>query len=797
MPSHRFNAVLAVSIVLLSAWPTDVRAQHEEHQHAGSTGASSVSITGVVLCADGPPLPGAVVQLFAIGDLTGVARASTISDATGRFNLAARSGNYRLRISYLGHVGFEKNADVETGAGLNVGSVRLAISAIEFDALVATAEKDRVRLSAGETVFDATKSATSAGGTIADALRKVPGLETTPDGKLSMRGNANVVVLMNGQRTVLKDEALVAFLNQMPASALERIEAATSVGAVQDADGSGGLVNLVFRDDASGLRPTYSLAASGATAQQYTASASTAGGAGRLTWDASYSFSSKKPETTLHTMRDNWLAQPALQTSHQLSSADAEHRLHAITLGSGLRVGATHSVAVRGAYSWMRGVFDNQTDFADISSSGSRTGESLLRSTLTHTIPTVDASLSWRYRGAGRRRLSLSLNARGGGGIERFDGMYQRDLSSFSTSMRSRRSEFDLENSGSLDAFGARFTFGHKLQQRDVSASYEVVEDQMRQESFTHGQTINALFTSASRVTGRFYVEAGVRAENESRDVAVNGSRVNDRGNQQLFPSLQLHWPHEPTGKYQYHIAYARRIDRPEPSMLNPFSMGEDDMNAFIGSPYLRPEIVQQVEFGIRRASANTTVVLTPFARTSENPIRPIKAVTESGRTTTSLQNLDRATAAGIDLSSNLRLRAWATASLAASVYYLGVTGNDGVYVNARAALDARITERSVLQLFVTRSSSQPVEQGEILANTTTDLAVAHRFGRDERGTLTLRISDPFNSSRLAFKVGDPTFTQYSERRTTSRAAALSFSWAVGQERESEPARAGKESRIF
>ena len=109
------------------------------------------------------------------------------------------------------------------------------------------AERDAVQLRSGATIVDARASA-AAGGSIADLLRTVPGVELDADGRISMRGSTSVLVLMNGRRIPLTGDALVAFLRQMPATALERVEAGTAASARQDADGAAGVVNLVFRD---------------------------------------------------------------------------------------------------------------------------------------------------------------------------------------------------------------------------------------------------------------------------------------------------------------------------------------------------------------------------------------------------------------------------------------------------------------------------------------------------------------------------------------------------------------------
>ena len=119
--------------------------------------------------------------------------------------------------------------------------------AARLDTLTARAERDAIQLRSGATIVDP-RTSTAAGGSVADLLRSVPGLELGADGRLALRGNASVLVLVNGRRIALTGDGLAAFLRQLPATALERIEVGTIASARHDANGAGGAVNLVFRE---------------------------------------------------------------------------------------------------------------------------------------------------------------------------------------------------------------------------------------------------------------------------------------------------------------------------------------------------------------------------------------------------------------------------------------------------------------------------------------------------------------------------------------------------------------------
>jgi outer membrane receptor protein involved in Fe transport len=267
-----------------------------------------------------------------------------------------------------------------------------------------------------------------------------------------------------------------------------------------------------------------------------------------------------------------------------------------------------------------------------------------------------------------------------------------------------------------------------------------------------------------------------------------------------VFPSISGAWT-DARHALVYRLAYGRRINRPGSEMLNPFSMGEDDMNEMIGNPLLLPEVSDQVEFGMERHGSRLTVQLTPFLRWTHDPIRPLKATTASGGSTTTLKNLIGTRAAGGEGSVRAQLTDRTVVTLAGSVSRMETTaaafGTSGVYATGRLTVDLRVAENTTAQLYAYRRSALAIEQGEILPGFTSELALTRRLAGD-RGRVTLRLNDPLRSERVSFRIADATFTQESRRRTVRPLLSLFASYAVGgAPREDAPGRTDGPPRIF
>ena len=753
---------------------------------------------GTALGTHGAPLRGAIVQLFHGAGPGGHLVATSVTDAAGRFVLRAVSGTYSLEIRHLGHEPHRQEVILGT-APASLGAMRLDLVPQVLDAVAVSGERNAIELRSGATVVHRSEAAAS-GGSIADLLRTVPGIELDADGEIAIRGSTNVLVLMDGRRVPLSGDALVAFLRQMPATALERIETAVTASARQDADGAAGVVNLVFSDDGARRTRMRSLAGSMATADHYMGSAAVAGDVRDfLTWDAKYSSSATRPLTDSRTTRWNLVPQDPVHHTDQDSRGRATHRLHSLVAGAALMPMPSVSLALRAAYSQMDGASRTSTAFVDTDTAGIKWNNAT-NSTLEHSIPSSEVTAAASVE---RGRIRFTSEARASFVDEDFRGDYVTGagVRFMTTAMTARQREHVVRNDLGLRVAGTSVDLGQQSRFRTTTARHDDASHDGATFSrvFRYDADVHAGYIAAHRSIAGVRAQGGLRLEAER--TRIQGETSGRRTAARLFPSFDAEWS-DLRRSLLYRVAYGRRVDRPGPEMVNPFSMGEDDMNEIIGNPALRPEVSDQVEVGIERRGTVFALQLTPFLRWTRDPIRPLKTVTASGRSTTTLENLTRTRSAGADGSLRARLPSGTVVTVAGSVARMQTTADTfstrGVYATARLIVDHPLTENTTAQLYAHRRSAQAIEQGEILPTFTSEFALIRRLAGD-RGRLTLRLSDPFRSDRLEFRIGDSTFRQESDRRTARPLLSLFASWTVGgAPREDAPTRTeGSPPRIF
>ena len=212
------------------------------------------------------PLPYANVLLLRLADSTLVTAAQTAGNGTFALPQLAL-GQYLLRVEALGYRPARQVVRLSAATpAVRLGAWLVAPAAVQLGGVVVQGEKAALVNELGKTVLNVGKDLNSAGGTAADILQKVPAVVVDENGQVSLRGNPNVTLYLDG-----KPAPGNLRLDQLPASRLETIEIITNPGAQYSAQGTGGIINLVQKKQTQAGWNGDALATVG-TRDKYTAS---------------------------------------------------------------------------------------------------------------------------------------------------------------------------------------------------------------------------------------------------------------------------------------------------------------------------------------------------------------------------------------------------------------------------------------------------------------------------------------------------------------------------------------------
>ncbi len=171
-----------------------------------------------------------------------------VTDIDGKFDINVPPGVYNITIEFISYTSKTfKNKKVESN--LDLGTIMLGISSSSLDEVVVRAETTQVEVRLDKKIYNIGKDLTTKGGTVSDALSNVPSVSVDVEGAISLRGNENVRVLINGKPSALAGFGSTDVLGQLPADAIDRVEVITSPSARYDAEGTAGIINIILRKD--------------------------------------------------------------------------------------------------------------------------------------------------------------------------------------------------------------------------------------------------------------------------------------------------------------------------------------------------------------------------------------------------------------------------------------------------------------------------------------------------------------------------------------------------------------------
>jgi outer membrane cobalamin receptor len=311
--------------------------------------------------------------------------------------------------------------------------------------------------------------------------------------------------------------------------------------------------------------------------------------------------------------------------------------------------------------------------------------------------------------------------------------------------------------------------------------------DSTRISDFTYRQLVNAGYGMLDAEVGKFQLQGGLRLERATTRFHLNtlGSTYDNQYNS-FFPSALVAYNIDDT--HQLKLSYSTRIRRPDDTdLIDPTAHYADPLNLSRGNPYLKPEYVRALEFGVQSTEGHTTIQVTPFFRRTLDAVRTLRSIDTAGVATRTFANISTSNAYGTDVTIALggeRLSGFAGASgfrqvsnaaniapgLSAQTF--GWTARTNATLHVSSAVD--------LQTLLFYQAPMTVEQGKNASRTRFSLALRQKLMQDKL-SLTLRVIDPFNTSRESNTTIDPRFYQVSERARSIRGLLLSANWTFGK----------------
>ena len=208
--------------------------------------AQSVVVKGQML-GEGPNeiLPYATISVSKDADLKSSIK-KFATDDKGYFSSKLDSGGYFLSFQYVGKKTLIKEINITNQEKeVDLGKIIVEESSTELDEVSVVAQTPLVKVEIDKLTYNLKDDPESTTSNLLDMLRKVPLITVDADDNVQLKGGSNFKIYLNGKPSNMLASNPTQVLKSMPANSIKDVEVITDPGAKYDAEGVGGIINII------------------------------------------------------------------------------------------------------------------------------------------------------------------------------------------------------------------------------------------------------------------------------------------------------------------------------------------------------------------------------------------------------------------------------------------------------------------------------------------------------------------------------------------------------------------------
>lgn len=737
-----------------------------------------------------------------------------ITDTKGKFKVEVPVGTYVISVEYISYKTKtfpEQNISKNT----DLGTISLALDVDSLDEVMVVAERTTVEIRLDKKIYSVGKDLTVRGGTVSDVLDNVPSVAVDVEGNVSLRGQDNVRILINGKPSGLVGLNSTEALRQLPAESIEKVEVITSPSARYDSEGTAGILNIILkRSKIQGLNGAIT------TNVGYDPSAGISGNLNYRTGDVNIF------NTTGYSYREVPGSSFTNSTNKTTGIITEENREYD-RIRKGLNTNLGVEWYINDSASLTTSIF-----YRDNNNESNTSNEFLLYDNNYNFIgnntrfdPEVEDDKTIQYS------ANFTKNFDKSGHKLSFDFQHEdstEDENSFLTVDGTASEKVKtLEDQSRILLQGdyvlplgenAQFELGYRGNFNDQSTDYTVelideetndfIVDTNLSNLFNFKEYINAVYTQYGSKHGKFSYLLGLRLENTqiTIDQPTSGDfkKKNYTG---LFPTVNLNY--ELSEDESVTLGYSRRLRRARSWFINPFPSRSSITSIFQGNPDLDPSYSGTFDLGyINRfgkfsfnSSAYYQHATDVFNMVSFDTGETVQINGEEvqviQRTPINLSSEDR-----YGFEFTLRYRASKKFNTSANFNVFrskseGIDPNGVDLGNENTSWFARLNSKYTLPANIEWQTSMfyrgPSEdsQNKRSGIFSTNLA----FSKDvfnEKASIAFTVSDLFNTRKRTMATETETFMSSSEFQWRKRSFNLSFTYRFNQQKKRERSGRGR-----
>lgn len=722
--------------------------------------------------------------------------AGTISNEEGRFSITGvAGGRYVLAYSCTGYT--SKSYPMLVGslsAFLDLGTIELIGADKQLDSVVVSASgTGGVANRLDKKTFLLADNVSQLGGSVLQAMNNLPGVTVSQEGKLQLRGSDKVAVLIDGKQTALTGFDNQTGLDNIPASAIERIEIINNPSAKYDANGNAGIINIIYkksrqegfngkigfttglgalwekRENLPGIRPQYR------ATPKINPSLSVNYRRNKMNWflqgDWLYTQTLNRNEFTTRFYNNGDVVEQQVKRNRNTSYAT-------------VKTGVDYNIGVQSTFT-LSGFF-NREKIIDRGDIPYFSKDLLQRNRLWQFLEdevkytaTGQAGYVHKFKQPGHL-LNAGFNYTWHREDERY--FFTNIMPSFTGQdafkLLSDEHVYDFTADYIRPLKSGRVEAGIKLRRRDIPINMQFFPGLNSPIDIDAGgwanykETIPALYGSYVFENSRYEIEAGLRMEYVRVDYRVNPNHNTYKSDgytyTQPFPNLRLAYKFNEQSKLSFF--YNRRVDRPAEVDIRIFPKYDEPELLKVGNPALRPQFTNSMELGFKKSWGGSSLYSALYHRIIDGTITRIATLAPNSLILYNVfQNAGRSYNTGLELVWQQKFSARFSVNANANVYRNRIDAFSVVNkypvpaayasqqektTSGNFKLNANLHLQKSLEIQLTSLYLAPdlIPQGRIGSRYTLDLGVKKAL-QNGRGEIFFNAADLFNTMNVQREV--------------------------------------------
>lgn len=698
--------------------------------------------------------------------------------------------NLIFEVQFMGYELYTTNVSsvfMQGKSNVDLGVIEIKEESEQLKGVEIVAERSTIEQKIDRKIINVGKDLTTVGATAADIMVNIPSVDIDQDGNLSLRGNQNVRILIDGKPTNISSDQL---LKQIPSTSIKKIELITNPSAKYNPEGMSGIVNIVLHKSTKmGFNAAVNFGLTQGQKTRLNNSFDMNYRVGKINVFGNYGNNLGK------NFVDGEIFRPE-ENSDQIWKNLSDNTSHLYKIGMDYFINDKNIISVYTTQNFFDGKDIGSTDVIYNNNNIPNLKQGLLNSRNNKT-----ATYNFDYRhNFNENGHTIELEA----DYNDFDEDIQTDFNfngggnSFSSYMdfikNKRKNVLVTLDYVNPITDNIKLEFGAESRLRRTDNEYRTTSASFKNSDFSYDMDIHSLYGIYNHNLKKWSYQIGARFESYKvngnfAQIGENSQSINDNLFN-IYPSVFVKYtPDEENKRNSYQISFSRRVDRPSVNQVNPIRAWSTPRITSQGNPDLQPQFTNSVEFNYIRSFKKGSFTAGAFYRYIEDEINRIgyDDPNDPTKIILSYDNYDNNSAYGFEISSNYKFTNWWSTNASFDFYaqkQKGVVEGEALEVdnliyNFRINNSFKATKRLTFQLLgLYRGPS------ENLQFKVEKFFFVNAGGRlsffDDKGTLSLNFNDIFRTQNWRFD-GERPLRQIGEFLWDSRTVYLGFSYRFGQ----------------